>query len=138
MIDGDDHLALLNGRILRDLHSVVDRPRRDTSITQELHDLLLGAALGKFVQDAVHFVMMGPALLGRADGLIANQVFTADGLQQPIPVPVAGTAGVNEAIVVNAPTLALVEAAGRRCTQRAAVTRTHSRLAAGRLTHEGD
>src|SRR5712691_1644722 len=138
MIDGDDHLALLDGGILRDLHRVIDRPSRDARVAQELHDLLLRAALGKLSQDVVHFVVMGPALLWRVEALIADQIFTADGLQQPVPVPVAGAAGVDETVVVEAATLALVEATGSRCAQRTAVARAHCRLAAGGLAREGD
>src|SRR5262245_34987999 len=122
MVDGHDHLALLNGGILGDLHGVVDGTSRDASVTQELHDLLLGAALSKLVQDAVHFVVMGPAFLWRVKALIADQVFTANGFQQPVPVPVTGTAGVNETVIIDAPTLTLVEAAGSRRAQRTAVT----------------
>src|SRR5207249_815879 len=128
----------LNGGILCDLHGVVDRPSRDASVAQELHDLLLGATLGKLGQDAVHFVMMGPALLWRVEALIADQVVTANGLQQPVPVPIAGAAGVDETEVVDAPALALVEAARRRRAQRTAVARAHGRLTAGRLAREGD
>src|SRR5712691_3342144 len=138
MIDGDDHLALLDGGILRDLHRVIDRPSRDARVAQELHDLLLRAALGKLSQDVVHFVVMGPALLWRVEALIADQIFTADGLQQPVPVPVAGAAGVDETVVVEAATLALVEAAGRRRAQRTTVARAHGRLAAGGLARKGD
>src|SRR5262245_12850107 len=103
MIDGDNHLALLNSGILRDLHGVIDRPSRNASVAQDLHDLLLGAALGKLSQDAVHFVVMGPALLWSVEALIADQVVAADGLQQPVPVPIAGTAGVDETEVVDPP-----------------------------------
>src|SRR5262245_327705 len=138
MIDGNDHLALLDGGILGDLHSVVDGASRDARVAQELHDLLLGTALSKLVQDTVHFVVMGPAFLWRVKALIADQVFTADGLQQPVPVPVAGTAGVDETVVVDAPTLALVEAAGSRRAQRTAVARAYGRLAAGSLARKGD
>src|SRR5215831_21197762 len=137
MVDSDNHLALLDGGILRDLHGVVDGPSRDASVAQDLHDLLLGAALGKLSQDTVHFVVMGPALLWRVEALIADQVVAADGLQQPVPVPVAGAAGVDETEVIDPPALALVEATGRRCAQRTAVTRAHGRLAAGRLAREG-
>src|SRR5512145_365831 len=138
MVDRDDHLALLDGGILRNLHGIVDRPSRDTSVAQNLHDLLLRAALGKLVQDTVHFVVISPALLWRVEALIADQVFTANGLQQPVPVSVASAAGIDETVVVEAPTLALVEAAGRRRAQRTTVARAHSRLAAGRLAREGN
>src|SRR5712691_1687201 len=138
MVDGDDHLALLDSGILRDLHRVVDRPSRDARVAQDLHDLLLGAALGKCGQDAVHFVVVGPALLRRVEALVTDQVFAADGLQQPVPVPIAGAAGVDETVVVEASALARVEAAGRRRTQRTAVTRAYGRLAAGGLASEGD
>src|SRR5207244_13206895 len=47
-------------------------------------------------------------------------------------------AGVDETEVVDAPALALVEAARRRRAQRTAVARAHGRLTAGRLAREGD
>jgi hypothetical protein len=57
---------------------------------------LLGAALGKLEQDAIHVVVVGPALLRRVEALVTDQVVAADGLQQPVPVPVAGAAGIDE------------------------------------------
>src|SRR5215831_11778931 len=138
MVDGDNHLALLNGGILRDLHGVVNRPSWDASVAQELHDLLLGTALGKLSEDTVYFVVMGPALLWRVEALVTDQVVAADGLQQPVPVSIAGAAGVDETKVVDPPALALVEATGRRCAQCTAVTRAHGRLAAGGLAREVD
>src|SRR5713101_1947390 len=138
MVDGDDHLALLDGGILCDIHRVVDGPSRDTSVAQDLHDLLLAAVLGKLVQYTVYFVVVGPALLRRVETLVIDQVSAADGLQQPVPVPVAGAAGVDETVVVETPALALVEAAGSRCAQRTAVARAHGRRAAGGLARKGD
>jgi hypothetical protein len=38
----------------------------------------------------VHFVVVGPALLWRVAALVTDQVFAADGLEQPVPMPVAG------------------------------------------------
>ena len=89
------------------IYGVIDRPSRDASVAQDLHDLLLGTALGKLVQDAVHFVVMGPALLRRVEALVTDQVVAADGLQQPVPVPVASAAGVDETEVVDPPPLHL-------------------------------
>src|SRR5262249_14956461 len=60
----------------------------------------------------------------------------ADGLQQAIPVPIAGARGVDEAVVVEPAALALVEAAGRRRAERAAVARPYGGLAAGGLARE--
>src|SRR2546428_6821874 len=138
MVDGHDHLALLQGKILRDLHRVVDCPGGYTSVAQDLHDLDLGAALGKLAQNAVHLVVIGPAPLRRVEALVTDQVVSADGLQQAVPVPVARAAGVDEAVVIEACRLALVEAAGGGRAKRAAVARAYRRLAAGSLAREGD
>ena len=54
MLDGDDPLAPLQGRILRQLHGVVGRPGRHAHVAQDPHDLLLGAALGKRAQETIH------------------------------------------------------------------------------------
>src|SRR2546426_869987 len=138
MVDGHDHLALLQGRIPRDLHRVIDCPGGHPSVAQDLHDLDLRTALGKLVQNAVHLVVIGPAPLRRVEAFVTDQVVSADGLQQAVPVPVAGAAGVDEAVVIETSPLALVEAAGGGRAQRAAVARAHRRLAAGSLAREGD
>src|SRR5262249_57532990 len=57
---------------------------------------------------------------------------------EAIPVPIAGAGGVDEAVVVEASTLALVEPARGRGAERAPVARAHRRLAAGGLSREGD
>src|SRR5262245_1732261 len=112
MVDGHDHLPLLERGILRDLHRVVDGPGGDPGVAQGLHHLELGAALGELVEDAVHLVVVGPAPLRRAEALVADQILPADGFQEPVPVAVTRTGGVDEAVVVEPAALALVEAAG--------------------------
>src|SRR5262249_3509646 len=57
---------------------------------------------------------------------------------EAIPVPIAGAGGVDEAVVVEASTLALVEPARGRGAERAPVARAHRRLAADGLSREGD
>src|SRR5882724_12171767 len=123
MVDGHDHLPLLQGRIPRDLHRVVDCPGGYASVAQDLHDLDLGTTLGELAQNAVHLVVIGPAPLRRVEAFVTDQVVSADGLQQAVPVPVAGAAGVDEAVVIETSPLALVEAAGGGRAQRAAVAR---------------
>src|SRR4029077_13157878 len=90
------------------------------------------------VRDAVALFVVVPALLGRVEALVADQALSADGLQQPVPMPVAGTRRVDEAVVVETSALAFVEAAGRGRTERAAIARAHRRLAAGGLARERD
>src|SRR5205809_797803 len=84
----------------------MDGPGGDAGVAQDLHDLDLGPALGELAQDAVHLVVVGPPLLRRVEALVADQVLAADGLQQLVPVPVAGAGGVDEAVVVEAAALA--------------------------------
>src|SRR4029077_13255270 len=90
------------------------------------------------VRDAVALFVVVPALLGRVEALVADQALSADGLQQPVPMPVAGTRRVDEAVVVETSALALVEAARRGRAERAAIARAHRRLAAGGLARERD
>src|SRR6185503_21102026 len=111
---------------------------RHAGVAEDLHDLGLGAVLGELVQDAVDLVVVLPALLRRVEALVADEVGTPDGLQEPVPVPVAGAGRVDEAVVVEPAALALVEAARGRRAERAAVAGAHRRLAAGGLAREGD
>src|SRR5262249_44739425 len=120
------------------LHRVVDGAGGNAGVAEDLHDLGLGATLGELTEDAIDLVVVGPAPLRRVEALVADELLPADRLQPPVPVPVARPGGVDEAVVVEASALALVEAARGRRAERAAIAGAHRGLAAGGLARERD
>src|SRR5215831_13501488 len=138
VVHGLQDAPLMERPILGQLLGIKHGARWDTGGTDDLHRRVLVVLARPRRHDGVHLLFALGAVSRCCITLVADQILTADDLQETLPVLGIGAAGVDIDIVVGPAALALEDATRRIATRHRLITSPLDRPARARLRGKGE